>query len=207
MRLQFLESKESSPGIKQMSPCQEAYLQGGTSFSSSPFSAPSSLPHLYLGSLEEEKGNEYWKVGGRGQRRRFPKRKIGTVPLGSMSAHKAQTLAGAGRGWGWKEGHRLSAGRYASASSFCEFQVKLPTPILLIGMRVNRMQDEVFKIIKYGILIKSVHPFMTLNILFLPWHLKPSLFFPLILFIWDLDLLSLMVFLVSWFYCVEVIIC
>lgn len=58
-----------------------------------------------------------------------------------------------------------------------------------------------------GILIKPMHPFMTLNILFFPWHLKASLFFPLILFLWDQDLLGLMVFLVSWFYCVEVIIC
>ena len=49
-----------------MSPCQGAYQQGGTSFSSSPFSASGSLPHLYLGGLEEEKGNEYWKAGGEG---------------------------------------------------------------------------------------------------------------------------------------------
>ena len=148
-------------------------------------------------------------VRGGGQRRRFPKRKIGTLPLGSMTAHKAQTLDGAGWGQG-SGGERRgipSAVSWASASSFCEFQVKLPTSILLIGMWVNRMQEGLFTIIMCGILIKPVHPFMTLNILFLPWHLKPSLFFPLILFACDLDLLGLMVFLVSWFYCVEVIIC
>ena len=78
------------------------------------------------------------------------------MPLDSMPVRKAQTLGGE------KEGCSLSVGSCAFASFLCELQIK---PSSLLRMGVRRVQYGVSKIIMCGILLKPMHPFMTLNII------------------------------------------
>lgn len=197
-QMQFPEAEGSSSRIKQMSPCQWAYKEG-------------TLPSPHAPSMSRVPSSSY-----------VSRRSIWRKKKGVSIGKRERQVKEVSKEGNWSHASWLSActqgsdfgrwkGRVFSFSwelCLCIFSLWTSNKALLPSAYGDE-GDAVWGFQDYNVWhsLKACAPFYDIKHYSSHDIWSCLYFFPLILFIWDPDLLGLMVFLVSWFYCVEVIIC